>query len=189
MKSSALFLLVILITSAFLVSEAKKKKSKKVKSIPTGEMKCLVCEALSREIDAYIAAIDPSKRTETGTFRVDSDGRQGKTIIPYARSQESLFEMVDKICERFEDYAQAKEKSSGKFSVIPLTTPTGNMNPSFGNYDVLPDDELNRKLIFHCQSIIEELEDDILDLYSHEDAKNLESKLCSGFCKNTKEEL
>nr|ACO10615.1 canopy homolog 2 precursor [Caligus rogercresseyi] len=188
MRVSYLLVLSIFLSLSTVIQAKKSKRSKG--KVSTKQLKCLVCRALSNEIDAYIAAIDPSKKTETGTFRVDSNGRQGKVIIPYARSEESLHDMVDKVCERFNDYAQATEKSSGKFSVIPLTTPTGNMNPDFGNYDVLPDDELNKKLLFHCQGIVEDLEEDILELYVNEEAKKLDSKLCSAYCsKRNKVEL
>ena len=42
-----------------------------------------------------------------------------------------LLDLSEKICDNFEDYAQAKFKSNGKPTVIRLTTPEGNMNPDF----------------------------------------------------------
>ena len=40
-----------------------------------------------------------------------------------------LMELTENICKNFEDYAQAKEKKTGKPTIIRLTTPDGNMNP------------------------------------------------------------
>ncbi len=57
--------------------------------------------------------------------------------------------MTEKICENFEDYAQAKNKATGKPTIIRLTTPDGNMNPDFGKVDIVPDDDLNTKLKFY----------------------------------------
>ena len=57
-------------------------------------------------------------------------------------------ELVDKVCDNFDDYAQGTWKSNGKPAVIRLTTHTGNMNPDFGKVDIVPDEELNTKLKF-----------------------------------------
>ena len=69
--------------------------------------------------------------------------------IPYARSQTHLIELTENICKNFEDYAQAKEKKTGKPTVIRITTPDGNMNPEFGQVDIVPDENLNTRLKFH----------------------------------------
>ena len=60
-------------------------------------------------------------------------------------------ELVDKVCDAFDDYAQAKEKSDGAPTIIRLTTPQGNMNPRFGEVDIVPDEDLNTKLKFHVR--------------------------------------
>ncbi len=61
-------------------------------------------------------------------------------------------EVVDQVCDGFDDYAQAKEKSTGKPTIIRLTTPEGNMNPRFSEVDLVPDDDLNTKLKFHVST-------------------------------------
>ena len=69
--------------------------------------------------------------------------------VPFARSQIHLLELTEKICENFEEYAQAKWKSNGQPTIIRITNPDGNMNPDFGKVDVVPDEDLNTKLKFH----------------------------------------
>jgi hypothetical protein len=46
---------------------------------------------------------------------------------------------------------QAKEKKTGKPTIIRLMTPQGNMNPRFSEVDIVPDDDLNTKLKFHVR--------------------------------------
>ena len=69
--------------------------------------------------------------------------------VPYARSQMHLLELTEKVCEQFEEYAQAKWKSNGQPTIIRITNPDGNMNPEFGKVDIVPDEDLNTKLKFH----------------------------------------
>ena len=71
--------------------------------------------------------------------------------IPYARSQMHLLELTENICKNFEDYAQAKNKKTGKPTIIRITTPDGNMNPDFGKVDIVPDEDLNTRLKFHVR--------------------------------------
>jgi hypothetical protein len=60
-----------------------------------------------------------------------------------------LLELTDKVCDSFEDYAQATLKTTGKPTLIRMMTPEGNMNPMFSDVDIVPDDELNTKLKFY----------------------------------------
>ena len=43
--------------------------------------------------------------------------------VPFARSQIHLLELTEKICENFEEYAQAKWKSNGQPTIIRITNP------------------------------------------------------------------
>ena len=58
-------------------------------------------------------------------------------------------EVIETVCKGFEDYAQAKYKSSGETTIIRLMTPEGNMNPIMSQVDMVPDDDLNTKLKFY----------------------------------------
>ena len=69
--------------------------------------------------------------------------------IPYARSQGHLLELTEKVCDAFDDYAQATVKATGQPTLIRMMTPEGNMNPRFPEVDIAPDDDLNKMLKFH----------------------------------------
>ena len=62
-------------------------------------------------------------------------------------------ELVDKVCDNFDDYAQATRKSDGEPTLIRMTTHTGNMNPEFSQVDIVPDEELNTKLKFYVSAL------------------------------------
>ena len=169
MKIKYVFITLVLVLS---VTDGKKKKksksgsSEKVNLFDSKTLNCLVCKALVEEIEGAINKVDPAKKVETGTFRLNGDGSQSKKLvkllcpliafvnfcplqIPYARSQEHLSEVVDNVCKGFEDYAQAKKKSNGEPTIIRLMTHEGNMNPEMSQVDIVPDEDLNTRLKFY----------------------------------------
>merc|ERR1719315_752360 len=114
-----------------------------------------------------IYKVDPNKKVEVGSFRLSGDGNQnGRKLIPYAHSNEHLSEVVDTVCKNFEDYAQAKEKASGEPTIIRLMTIEGNMNPKMSEVDIVPDDDLNTRLKFYCENIVEDQEETILQIFA-----------------------
>merc|ERR1711894_467170 len=137
------FLLIANLDNVQAGKKKKKTKSKKNKMTPeevlkqdqglfdSKTLKCLVCKNVIDEFEAAIYKVDPKKMVDTGTFRLNENGEQKRQVVPYARSQMHLLDLSEKICDNFEDYAQAKFKSDGKPTVIRLTTPEGNMNPDF----------------------------------------------------------
>jgi len=180
MKSYVVFLSVLLLLSA--VEGKKKKKSKssteKVNLFDSKSLNCLVCKALVEEMEGAINKVDPAKKVEVGTFRLNGDGTQSRKLIPFARSQEHLTEIVDSVCKGFEDYAQAKYKSSGEPTIIRLMTHEGNMNPLMSQVDIVPDEDLNTRLKFYCENIVEDLEETLLEIFADE-GENMDIKLCS----------
>ncbi len=40
-----------------------------------------MCKSLVEELEAAIAKVDPKKKIETGTFRLDGAGSQTKTLV------------------------------------------------------------------------------------------------------------
>lgn len=173
-------------------SFAKKKKSKKAsKSTTSGStkidsktLKCLVCRATVNEYAWAVLKVDPKKMVDTGTWRLDENGESKRKIVPYARSQTHLMEVSETVCkENFEEYAQASWKKSGKPTIIRLQTHTGNMNPDMSKVDIVPDEDLNKALKFHCEGIIEDAEDHFLELFA--DTDNIEEsqdKLVDEIC-------
>lgn len=110
-----------------------------------------------------------------------------------------MTELLEKICDEFKDYAQARHKETNKIEVIKLVE-DGKMNPRFGEYEMIQDPELNKGVQYHCESIIEDFEDDIMEFFlkksSAEDGFEDEEKLKENFClsstkicKDVKEEL
>jgi len=172
------FLVFIAVSS---VEGKKKKKAKsegKVHLFDSKTLNCLVCKSLVDEIEAAILKVDPAKKVECGTFRLNGDGTQSRKLIPYARSAEHLDSIVDSVCKGFEDYAQAKHKASGEPTIIRLMTHEGNMNPKMSEVDMVPDDHLNTKLKFYCENIVEDQEETIYELFSTE-GENMDIEFCS----------
>ena len=87
----SLMLLAIVCLTLVDLSEAKKKKKKKssgasssekkVGLFDSGSLKCLVCQSLIDEFAAAIYKIDPKKMIDTGTFRVDGQGDQKRSLV------------------------------------------------------------------------------------------------------------
>jgi len=177
-----IYLVVASVLLLISLAEGKKKKksasSQKVNLFDSKSLNCLVCKAIVEEVEAAINKVDPSKKVEVGTFRLNGDGTQTRRLIPFARSQEHLTEVVDNVCKGFEDYAQAKYKSSGEPTIIRLMTHEGNMNPLMSQVDMIPDDDLNTKLKFYCENIVEEMEETLLEMFATE-AENQDIELCS----------
>merc|ERR1712223_961709 len=166
---SLLFLLVISFPEETLGKKKKSKKAGKVK-FDSKTLKCLVCRATVSEYAWAVLRVDPKKMVDTGSWRIDEKGENKRQVIPYARSQTHLMEVSENVCkENFEEYAQATWKKTGKPTIIRLQTHTGNMNPDMGKVDIVPDDDLNKSLKFHCEAIIEDAEDDFLDIFAGED--------------------
>merc|ERR1719242_826016 len=163
---SVLLLLVISFPEETLGKKKKSKKNGKTK-FDSKTLKCLVCRATVSEYAWAVLRVDPKKMVDTGSWRIDENGQNKRQVIPYARSQTHLMEVSETVCkENFEEYAQAKWKKNGKPTIIRLQTHTGNMNPDMGKVDIVPDDDLNKSLKFHCESTIEEAEDHFLEIFA-----------------------
>lgn len=173
----SIILVIVSVTDGGRKKKSSSKKQTKEKLFDSKTLNCLVCKSLVEEIEAAILKVDPAKKVETGTFRLNGDGSQSRTVIPFARSQEHLSDVVDDVCKSFEDYAQAKSKVSGEATIIRLMTHEGNMNPRMSEVDMVPDDDLNTRLKFYCENIVEDQEENILAMFSKE-GENMDNELC-----------
>ena len=82
MKAGLIIVSILLIGS--VVSAKKKKKSggsKKESLFDNKTLNCLVCKALVDEIEALINKIDPAKKVQVGSHRLNGDGTQSKKLV------------------------------------------------------------------------------------------------------------
>uniref|UniRef100_A0A9J8C9L5 Canopy FGF signaling regulator 1 n=1 Tax=Cyprinus carpio carpio TaxID=630221 RepID=A0A9J8C9L5_CYPCA len=108
--------------------------------------------------------------------------------VPLARSETYLTELLEEVCNSMSDYAlyedpDTKEKSYKRFA--PRGNDGGNF-PDFKNFK-FDGPESSSALKFACESIVEELEDDIISLFASE-AGHVAKTLCSeisGHCKSS----
>lgn len=148
------------------------------------ELMCSVCHAVIDEIESGIKKVDPRKMIQVGSYRIEPTGDQKKEKIQYAYSEVHLNEVLENLCSSMEDYAQAKYKDTGKLTIIKLIGPNGGMNPDISKVDLQPDTELNSKLKFYCETIINEYDDDIIRIFTKREKKP-DFALCttaSGYC-------
>ena len=84
----SLFLIVFVMTNCEKVKK-KSKNGKKAdgKKLPDSKMfdsltlKCLVCRSLVDEFESEIYRVDPKKMIDTGTFRINGNGDQSRSIV------------------------------------------------------------------------------------------------------------
>lgn len=154
---------------------------------------CSACRAIADELNYSISQTDPKKTIHVGGFRVQPDGSLRDKKVPFARSETHLTELLEGVCNSMSDYAlhedpETKEKSYKRFA------PRSNGNsqdsgdfPDFNNFK-FSGPEGSDSLKFACESIVEELEDDIISLFAHE-SDQAGDRLCgeiSGHCKASK---
>ncbi len=65
-----------------------------------------------------------------------------------------MHDLLDSICNEFEQYAQAKEKSTGRPTIVRILDKAGGMNMRFGEVDIIPDEDLNTRLKFYVSLYI-----------------------------------
>ncbi|KAF7692855.1 protein canopy-1 [Silurus meridionalis] len=149
---------------------------------------CSACMAIADELKHSISQTDPKKTIHVGGFRLNPDGSLTDKKVPLARSETHLSELLDGVCNNMSDYAlyedpDTKQRSYRRFA--PRSSDGGNF-PDFKNFQ-FSGPEGSDALKFACESIVEELEDDIIALFARED-EDVAHKLCSevsAHCKNT----
>ncbi|XP_072524883.1 protein canopy-1 [Salminus brasiliensis] len=149
---------------------------------------CAACLAIADELNYSISQIDPKKTVQVGGFRLNPDGSLKEKTVPLAKSETHLSELLDEVCNSMSDYAlyedpETKEQSYKRFA--PRSGDDGNF-PDFKNFKFAGPEGSN-VLKFACETIVEELEDEIISLFTRE-AEHVAQKLCSqvsGYCKNS----
>ncbi|MCL4146293.1 UNVERIFIED_CONTAM: hypothetical protein GTU68_001956 [Idotea baltica] len=105
-----------------------------------------------------------------------------------------MAELLETVCAEFKDYAQARHKETNRVEAMKLVV-DGAMNPRFGEYEMIQDPDLNKGVQYHCESIVEDFEDEILAYFSahaEEDEETSKEVFCNqttDICVDVKDEL
>lgn len=105
-----------------------------------------------------------------------------------------MMELMETVCESMKDYAQARHKETGRLEAIRLVV-DGAMNPRFSEYEMVQDPDLNKGLEFHCNTLVEEFEDELVAHFrenAESDVEGSQQTFCyevSDVCTGVKDEL
>ncbi|XP_062385040.1 protein canopy-1 [Sardina pilchardus] len=171
-------LVLLLLSGSLKTTEGKKDEM----------LYCSACMAIADELNYSISQTDPKKTIDVGGFRLKPDGSLTDKKVPFARSETQLTELLEGVCNSMSDYAlhvdpDTKEKSYKRFA--PRSNGGGDF-PDFNNFK-FDGPEGSNALKFACETVVEELEDDIISLFANE-SEHIADKLCgeiSGYCKGS----
>ncbi|KAM9790486.1 protein canopy-1 [Syngnathus typhle] len=147
---------------------------------------CSACRAIVDELNHSIDQVDPKKTINIGSFRLNPDGTMKDKKVPLARSETHLSELLDGVCNSMSDYALHVDPDTQKKQYIRFAPrssgPTGDF-PDLKNFQ-FDGPEAPNALKFACEIIVEELEDDIIALFSQntEDAQKELCNIVSDYC-------
>ncbi|XP_064354747.1 protein canopy homolog 2 [Dromaius novaehollandiae] len=139
------------------------------------DLHCGACRALVDELEWEIAQVDPKKTIQMGSFRINPDGSQSVVEVPYARSEAHLTELLERVCEKMNEYGEKEDPSTHRKTYIRVISHDGTKMDLSG---VKIDGDVASSLKFACESIAEEYEDELIEFLSHE-AENVKDRLCS----------
>ncbi|XP_029381290.1 protein canopy-1 isoform X2 [Echeneis naucrates] len=159
---------------------------------------CSACKAVVAELNYSINKVDPKKTINLGSFRLNPDGTMKDKKVPLARSETHLSELLDGVCRSMSDYAlhvdpDTQHKQYMRFA--PRSKGVPRDFPDFKNFHFDKPD-VSEALKFACETVVEELEDDIISLFRQDvEQEQVQEELCSrvsDFCRyssHTTEEL
>ncbi|XP_037315040.2 protein canopy-1 [Pungitius pungitius] len=150
------------------------------------ELYCSACKAVVDELNYSVSQVDPKKTINVGGFRLNPDGTMKDKKVPLARSETHLSELLEGVCESMGDYAvhvdpDTRVKQFLRFA--PRSSGATGDFPDFKNFQ-FDGPEASNALKFACESVVEELEDEIISLFS-QDVEHVHQELCSrvsGYC-------
>ncbi|CAN9502861.1 unnamed protein product [Ophioblennius macclurei] len=129
---------------------------------------CSACKAIVDEMKYSISQVDPKKTINVGSFRLNPDGTMTDKKVPLARSETHLSELLEGVCHSMSDYAlhvdpDTKQKQYLRFA--PRSSGATGDFPDFQNFQ-FDGPEASSALKFACETLVEELEDDIIAAFS-----------------------
>uniref|UniRef100_A0A8C4WIQ6 Canopy FGF signaling regulator 1 n=1 Tax=Gopherus evgoodei TaxID=1825980 RepID=A0A8C4WIQ6_9SAUR len=147
----------------------------------------LACKALGDELLDDIRKVNPKRTIDVGSFRISPDGTQERGKKIFATPKKLPFGLdllngsMENICDRLNDYQlqvdpQPEKRTFKRFA----PRKDENIYADFKKFCFYSDayKPLKFAVILHCESIIEEYEDEIFSLITQE-ADYLADKLCS----------
>uniref|UniRef100_A0A4W6CVP8 Canopy FGF signaling regulator 1 n=1 Tax=Lates calcarifer TaxID=8187 RepID=A0A4W6CVP8_LATCA len=163
--------MTVLVLSLF-ISSGKGKRDK--------VLYCSACKAIVDELNYSISQVDPKKTINVGSFRLNPDGTMKDKKVPLVRSETYLSELLEGVCSSMSDYAlhvdpDTQHKQYKRFA--PRSSGATGDFPDFKNFQ-FDGPEASNTLKFACETIVEELEDDIISLFS-QDLEHVHEELCN----------
>ncbi|CAJ1087292.1 protein canopy-1-like [Xyrichtys novacula] len=179
---------MMMMTLSFLISSSQGKRDQ--------VLYCSACKAIVDELNYSISQVDPKKIINVGGFRINPDGTMTDKKVPLARSQTHLSELLDQVCDGMSDYALYLDPDTQVKQYRRFAPRSGGNSADFPDFKNFQFDgpEASSALKFACESIVEDLEEDIMSLFSKE-RKDVRDQLCnrvSDYCRgstHTNEEL
>ncbi|XP_077413319.1 protein canopy-1 isoform X2 [Vanacampus margaritifer] len=141
---------------------------------------CSACRAIVDELNHSIDQVDPKKTINVGSFRLNADGTMKDKKVPLARSETHLSELLDGVCSSMSDYALYVDPDTHKKQYMrfaPRSTGFTGDFPDFKNFQ-FDGPEAPSALKFACEVMVEELEDDIIALFS-QNTDDARKELCN----------
>ncbi|CAL8370455.1 unnamed protein product [Boreogadus saida] len=142
---------------------------------------CSACRAIVDELSYSISQVDPKKTINVGSFRLNADGTLQDKKVPLARSETYLSELLEEVCSSMSDYAlyvdpDTQEKRYKRFA--PRDNGGTDSFPDIQNFKFDGMDS-SSALKFACETILEDLDEDIISLFS-QNTQHVAEELCSG---------
>uniref|UniRef100_I3JTJ6 Canopy FGF signaling regulator 1 n=1 Tax=Oreochromis niloticus TaxID=8128 RepID=I3JTJ6_ORENI len=139
------------------------------------------CKAIVDELNHSISLVDPKKTINVGSFRLNPDGTMKDKKVPFARSETHLSELLDGVCNSMSDYALyvdpvTQHKQYRRFA--PRSSASTDDFPDFKNFQ-FDGPEASNDLKFACETLVEELEEEIISVLSRDRQENVHEELCS----------
>ncbi|XP_034477358.1 protein seele [Drosophila innubila] len=148
-------------------------------SFTSKEVKCHVCKATVQELEEAISKEDAKKMVDVSGFRLDASGNSVTKRVRFIKSEMYLTELMEKICDKMDDYLKATYKSNNKFTLLKMIV-DGKMNPESSLVDFVQDGDLNKSLGHFCLEVLEDNEETFLKAFQAEELGNdLDIKICS----------
>ncbi|XP_043939651.1 protein canopy homolog 2 isoform X1 [Protopterus annectens] len=89
------------------------------------DLACGACRALVDELEWEVSQVDPKKTIQIGSFRINPDGSQSVSEVPYARSESHLTELLEKICEKMKEYGEKIDSHTHRKTYVRVLTRDG----------------------------------------------------------------